>query len=351
MVSIVLVGHSPELLRGLRSMLAQGSAEVPVVTAGGTSVGALGTSSPSILEAIQAGLAASGGDGVVVFFDLGSAMLALEVALEELDPADRVHVRVSAGPLVEGAVFAAAEASGGASLDRVVAAADAAAALRKLPDDWGRGARDDGAVVARWLRLAATRVSERRAWLTELDAAIGDGDHGINLDRGFAAIVERLDGGAFSAAAPGPLLSAAGRTLSGTVGGASGALYGRAFMRAGARLSGPAPSAADAADALVEAVAAIAALGRSQPGEKTMLDALTPAAEAFHASVAAGEPLPCASDRAAAAAEAGAHATIALLATKGRASYLGERSIGHMDPGAASSALLMRALSDVIAAG
>ncbi len=353
MVSIVLVGHSPELLRGLRAMIAQSSGQVPVAIAGGTSIGNLGTSSPSIRSALKAALAAATGDGVVVLLDLGSAFLALEMALEELSPAERALVRVSPGPLVEGAVLAAIEASSGAHVDQVAAAADAAASSRKLPEGWTETGLPSGGEVARaWLRLAAARIAANRVRLGDLDAAIGDGDHGINLHRGFAAVVAGLDAGALPESAPGPFLVAVGRTLTGTVGGASGALYGRAFMRAGARLAGGGRlEATAAASALAEAVAAIAALGRARPGEKTMLDALVPAADAFRAAVDGGAGLARAAELAADAAEAGARATIPLLATKGRASYLGERSIGHEDPGAASSALLLRALADALASG
>lgn len=212
----------------------------------------------------------------------------------------------------------------------------------------------DAELTARWLRLVATRVADRRMWLTELDAAIGDGDHGINLDRGFAVVVAGLDAGGLPTGAVGQLVAAAGRTIMGSVGGASGALYGRALLRAGARLAEASPAGApvtssDIVDALDAAVEGIATLGRARPGEKTMLDALAPATVALRASVAAGLPLAAAAARAADAAEAGAQATIPLLATKGRASYLGERSIGHLDPGAASSAILLRAFADVLA--
>ena len=139
MVSLVLVGHSAELLRALRAMVAQAAPAVPVVTAGGTAVGNLGTSSPGILDALRAGLAASGGDGVVVLFDLGSAAMALEMAIEELSPADRGRVVVSDGPLVEGAVRAAVEAAGGATRVQVRAAADAERRTAKLPPDWLAG--------------------------------------------------------------------------------------------------------------------------------------------------------------------------------------------------------------------
>ncbi len=209
-------------------------------------------------------------------------------------------------------------------------------------------------LLIRWLRLAARRIAEQRERLTDLDAAIGDGDHGINLDRGFRELLRRVEDDAFPAAPPFTVLDAAGRIVMSTVGGASGALYGRAFQRAGAALAAASEEGSPSREALAGvafggAVDAIAALGRSRRGEKTMLDALVPAREAFAAAVSAGVPLAAASVRAAVAAEQGALATIPLLATKGRASYLGARSIGHMDPGASSSALLLRALADAAA--
>ncbi len=139
MVALVLVGHSPELLRALRAMVAQAAPGVPVAIAGGTAVGNLGTSSPGIRDALRAGLAASQGAGVVVLFDLGSAAMALEMALEELAPGDRERVAVSEGPLVEGAVRAAVEAAGGTSRDQVRVAADAERLAAKLPPDWLAG--------------------------------------------------------------------------------------------------------------------------------------------------------------------------------------------------------------------
>lgn len=212
-----------------------------------------------------------------------------------------------------------------------------------------------GALVVAWLRLAASRVAAERVHLTDLDAAIGDGDHGINLDRGFAALEARLAACDASTEATGPLLVLAGRTIMGTVGGASGALYGRALLRAAAALdawpSGAGPPVIRVAAALRAAVDGIAALGRSRPGEKTMLDALVPAAEALEAAATAGADLPDALRRAADAAEDGARATRPLLATRGRASYLGERSVGHLDPGAVSATLLLGALADVAAIG
>ena len=209
-------------------------------------------------------------------------------------------------------------------------------------------------LTARWVRLAAARIAEQRAWLTDLDAAIGDGDHGINLDRGFALVVVRLDAGELPTEAAGSLVTAIGRTIIGSVGGASGALYARALLRAGGCLDeatrgGRRVATPDVAAALDAAVEGIVALGRARVGEKTMLDALVPAAVALRSAADADLPLASAAARAAAAAEEGAQATIPLLATKGRASYLGERSIGHLDPGAASSALLLQALADALA--
>lgn len=213
-------------------------------------------------------------------------------------------------------------------------------------------------LLLRWLMLAAGRVAEARERLTDLDAAIGDGDHGINLHRGFRELARRIEIDDLPGDPPAATLAAAGRVLVGTVGGASGALYGRGLQRAGAALAElagaeavgpPSTREARAAVALAAAVDAIAALGRAGPGEKTMLDALVPASQAYAEAIAGGAALAAATERAAAEAEAGAAATIPLLATKGRASYLGERSIGHLDPGAVSSALLLRALADVAA--
>jgi phosphoenolpyruvate---glycerone phosphotransferase subunit DhaL len=210
-------------------------------------------------------------------------------------------------------------------------------------------------VIDAWLRLAAARLHDQAAALTALDQAIGDGDHGINMDRGFKAIVALLDGGppegdddrAMAAAR----LRAAGRTLISTVGGAAGPLYGTALMRASGALAGAngATSSEAAIAGLDAAIGGIQGLGKAAAGEKTMLDALLPAAEAGRAELARGTDPAGVTAVMATAAEAGSTATIPLLATKGRASYLGERSIGHQDPGATSAALLLRALADVVA--
>ncbi len=205
-----------------------------------------------------------------------------------------------------------------------------------------------------WLRLIAERVHEQAAVLTQLDQAIGDGDHGINMDRGFTAVVAMLDAqppvnGDDSGQAVGALLRQAGQTLIRTVGGASGPLYGTAFLRAGAVYSrAEKTSVADTVAAMKAAAEGIGALGRSTTGEKTMLDALVPAFTAAEAAVAKGGDDRAVLAAAREAADVGAAATIPMLATKGRASYLGERSIGHQDPGATSAALLVGALADVI---
>jgi phosphoenolpyruvate---glycerone phosphotransferase subunit DhaL len=212
-------------------------------------------------------------------------------------------------------------------------------------------------VIDAWLRLAATRLHDQAPALTALDQAIGDGDHGTNMDRGFSAIVAQVDAGAADGdgdrAMTAARLRAAGRTLISTVGGAAGPLYGTAFMRAGGAIAS-ADGATDAEVALAgldAAIGGIQALGKATAGEKTMLDALLPAIEAGRAEKARGADAAAVIAAMATAAEAGSAATIPLLATKGRASYLGERSIGHQDPGATSAALLLRALADVVAGG
>ena len=203
----------------------------------------------------------------------------------------------------------------------------------------------DVAWAQRWVRRSAQVVVEHRAELVELDRHIGDGDHGENLARGFAAVLTRLD----DAGTPeqvGDVLKLVATTLMSTVGGAAGPLYGTAFLRA-AKVTGLAELDAHGAVALLEAgLEGIVARGKAGPGEKTMVDAWTPAVAAAQEAAAAGATPAGVLAAAADAAEAGAFATDPLVATKGRASYLGERSAGHRDPGAASSALLLRAAAD-----
>lgn len=209
------------------------------------------------------------------------------------------------------------------------------------------------AKIDAWLRLAAVRIHDEAPALTALDQSIGDGDHGISMDRGFEAVIATLDAGEpdgdGAEARAGARLRSVGRTLIATVGGASGPLYGTAFMRAGGALvaSGTTAGARALVDALDAGIGGIVALGKAQAGEKTMLDALFPALEAGRRAADAGATVAMVAKAMADAAEAGAIATVPMQATKGRASYLGERSIGYQDPGATSSALLLRALADV----
>jgi len=212
-------------------------------------------------------------------------------------------------------------------------------------------------ILDTWLRTAAERIHAEAPRLTELDQAIGDGDHGTNMDRGFKAIVAALDArtapdpGVTDQAATAELLRLVGRTLISTVGGASGPLYGTAFLRASSAVAGlaePTTGAASISAALDAAATGVAALGKSTTGEKTMLDALVPAATAARTALDSGADAAAVIGAARDAAQTGAAATIPLLATKGRASYLGERSIGHQDPGATSAALLLGALADVV---
>lgn len=201
------------------------------------------------------------------------------------------------------------------------------------------------ATLLSWLGHAADLIHAERERLTELDAAIGDADHGFNLDRGFAAVVEALP--ANPNADAGAVLKVAGMRLISTVGGASGPLYGTAFRRAGKLLEGyHALSDRDVLAALRAFLDGIATIGKAEPGDKTMVDALAPAVEALEAALDDGLPLDQALRRAAAAAHAGALATTPLVAR--RASYLGDRSAGHQDPGATSAALIIRALADVV---
>ncbi|MCD0483734.1 dihydroxyacetone kinase subunit L [Streptacidiphilus sp. ASG 303] len=203
----------------------------------------------------------------------------------------------------------------------------------------------DTAFFRHWLELAADTVRRESARLTELDSPIGDADHGTNMDRGFTAA--RLAVLQDPPQSPGGLLVTVGRTLISSVGGASGPLYGTALRRAG-RALGDAPEATppELGEALAAAVAAVRELGGAEPGDKTMVDALLPASQAYTGALADGLGVAAALDAAAGAALAGAEATVPLLARKGRASYLGERSIGHQDPGATSAALLVGCLRD-----
>jgi dihydroxyacetone kinase-like protein len=193
-----------------------------------------------------------------------------------------------------------------------------------------------------WVRSFAALVAENRDHLTELDAAIGDADHGSNMDRGLKAVVAALD--ATPQATASALLSKVGMTLVSTVGGASGPLFGTLFLRMGGSLgAADAASAADVATAFRAGLEGVVARGKAEAGDKTMVDALTPAVEALEAAVGDQQPLAAALAAAHDAALAGRDATTPMVARKGRASYLGERSAGHQDPGATTVALLLQA--------
>jgi dihydroxyacetone kinase-like protein len=205
--------------------------------------------------------------------------------------------------------------------------------------------------VRTWFAVAAESLREQREYLTQLDAAIGDADHGTNMDRGFTAVVEKL-GGLESSDPPGRLLTTAGSTLVSTVGGASGPLWGTALRRAGRALGDASEfDANQLADALNAALDGVVELGAAQEGDKTMVDALAPAVRRLREELAGGAALEAALTAARAASEEGMRATVPLQASKGRASYLGERSIGHQDPGATSTVLIISALEQAIADG
>ncbi|WP_345751862.1 dihydroxyacetone kinase subunit DhaL [Microbacterium rhizophilus] len=208
------------------------------------------------------------------------------------------------------------------------------------------GAFTTDAAVA-WLHGFGEKVAAQAEYLTQLDSAIGDADHGTNLKRGMAAVEPKLEGAESLQA----LVKAVGMTFISKVGGASGSLYGSFFLEVAKALpDGAEAEASDVEAALRAGLGSIVARGKAEPGDKTMVDALRPALEALGASLAGGGSLADAAAAAAAAAAEGRDATEPLVARKGRASYLGERSAGHIDPGAASSALLLEALAEAVAA-
>jgi dihydroxyacetone kinase-like protein len=206
----------------------------------------------------------------------------------------------------------------------------------------------DVTTVRAWIDRAASDIERNKDHLTQLDAAIGDADHGVNLVRGFAAVAAALEDKA--PATPGELLTLVGSTLISKVGGASGPLYGTAFRRAGKSL-GTEPDVSPEAlgHALQAALEGVQGLGAAVEGDKTMVDALAPAVRAYQQALTVGASIGEAARAAAAAAEKGAEATIPLQALKGRASYLGPRSVGHQDPGATSTTILLSGLADVLA--
>ncbi|MFO7623906.1 MAG: dihydroxyacetone kinase subunit DhaL [Anaerolineales bacterium] len=199
--------------------------------------------------------------------------------------------------------------------------------------------RDD---VIEWIKACAVVLAENRDYLIKLDSAIGDADHGANMDRGFRAVMGKLPD--LSDKDIGTVLKTVGMTLLSTVGGAGGPLYGTFFLQAGMTTAGKMElTLEDWTAALEAAVKGVVMRGKAELGDKTMVDALTPAVAALKAALEQEKPITQALKDSAGAAEAGMVATIPMLALKGRASYLGERSIGHQDPGATSSFLILQA--------
>lgn len=205
----------------------------------------------------------------------------------------------------------------------------------------------DTTVLADWISRFRVAVTEKREWLTELDSAIGDADHGANMARGMSAVGEKL--GAGVPATADELLKSVGMTLVSSVGGASGPLYGTFFLRMGMTTGAVAElDSTGLAAALRAGLEGIVARGKAEAGDKTMFDAMAPAVDAFDAAIAGGSDASTAARAAADAAAAGRDSTEPLVARKGRASYLGERSAGHLDPGAASTAILFDTLAAAI---
>jgi dihydroxyacetone kinase-like protein len=205
----------------------------------------------------------------------------------------------------------------------------------------------DIALARSWVAAIAAAVTDNADYLTQLDSAIGDADHGVNLRRGFAAVTAALEG--HEAATVGDVFVKTGTTLVSKVGGASGPLYGTVFRAMGKALAETDVDASSFGKALHAGLEGVQKLGAAVPGDKTIVDAYLPAVTAFDATVAAGGDFAAAAADAARAAEEGMRATTELQARKGRASYLGGRSVGHQDPGATSTWLLFKALAEVTA--
>jgi dihydroxyacetone kinase-like protein len=200
--------------------------------------------------------------------------------------------------------------------------------------------------VIDYLQKSAEVLHENKAYLTDLDAAIGDADHGINMDRGFQMVLKKLPG--VEGKDAGTILKTAGMALVSSVGGAGGPLYGTAFMQAGTAVAGKHELEAEDMWAILDAaLKGVVMRGKANLGDKTMVDAISPAVVAMREALDNGAGTAAALAKAAAAAEKGMHDTIPLLAKKGRASYLGERSIGHQDPGATSSYLLIHTMAEM----
>jgi len=202
--------------------------------------------------------------------------------------------------------------------------------------------------IVEWLRTTGNVMADNKEFLTQLDAAIGDAEHGINMDRGFKKVISQLP--AIEDKDIGSILKGAGMAFISSAGGASGPLYGTLFMRAGMVASGKYElSTTDLAAVLRAGLSGIIERGKAQVGDKTIVDALAPAVEAFDRAVKDGADMTEALRQAVAAGEKGVKSTIPMVAKRGRASYLGERGIGHQDPGATSLYLILKALYDIVA--
>lgn len=202
--------------------------------------------------------------------------------------------------------------------------------------------RDD---VLAWVKAFAGVISENKDYLTQLDAAIGDADHGANMDRGFKAVINKMP--EISDKDIGTIFKTVGMTLISTVGGAGGPLYGTLFLQAGMKTAGKMElTLQDWTEALEAALNGVVMRGKAELGDKTMVDALTPAVNALKQSLQENQPINQALKLSAEAAQKGMEGTVPLVARKGRASYLGERSAGHQDPGATSSYLMLKAAAD-----
>lgn len=206
----------------------------------------------------------------------------------------------------------------------------------------------DTTLVTGWLREFARLITENAQYLSDLDAAVGDADHGINMERGMSAVIAALDE-APPADLP-ALFKKVGMTLVSSVGGASGPLYGTLFLRMAPAFGADTAGSAEFAKALRAGVDGVVTRGRAEAGDKTMFDALAPALDALDGALASGTGLAPALREAATAADRGRDATEAMVARKGRASYLGQRSVGHIDPGATSSAMLITAAATAFGA-
>ncbi len=202
--------------------------------------------------------------------------------------------------------------------------------------------------VVAWIDAFAQVVAENKDYLTELDSAIGDADHGINMNRGFKAVIGKKS--EYADKDIGTIFKTIGMTLLSTVGGAGGPLYGTLFLRAGMATAGKMELTLEEWTAAIDAaVQGVVMRGKAELGDKTMVDALTPALNALQNAVENGTALPSALQKSAEAARTGMEGTIPLVARKGRASYLGERSAGHQDPGATSSYLLLQTAAGILA--